>query len=81
MIVEDGRTVLRSTFNTNSNKITQRNSHIKVLIPSWAQTLFHRAGGICLIGVNGDDGEWVWETEKLSLDKRVGGKDWAGVGR
>lgn len=28
-----------------------------------------------MIGVDGDDGEWVWETEKLSLHKRVGGKD------
>jgi hypothetical protein len=51
------------------------NSDIKVLIPSWAQTLFRRAGGVCLIGVNGDDSEWVWETENLSLHKGVGGKD------
>jgi hypothetical protein len=75
--VEDGRTVLRNTFNTDSSETTQRNLHIKVLIPSWAQTLFRRAGGVCLIGVNGDDSEWVWETENLSLHKGVGGKDLA----
>lgn len=28
-----------------------------------------------MIGVDGDDGEWVRETEELSLHKRVGGKD------
>jgi hypothetical protein len=66
-----------NTFNTNSDETAQRNSHIKVLIPSRAQTPSHRAGGICLIGVDGDDGEWVRETEELSLHKRVGGKDWA----
>lgn len=77
MIVEDGRTVLRNTFNTDSSEKTQRNSHIKVLVPSWAQTPLHRAGGICLIGIDRDDSEWVWETENLSLHKGVGGKDWA----
>lgn len=51
------------------------NGDIKVLVPSWTQTLFHRVGGVCLIGVNGDDSEWVWKTENLSFYKRVGGKD------
>lgn len=51
------------------------NGDIKVLIPSWAQTLFHGVSGVCLIGINGDNSKWVWETENLSLHKGVGGKD------
>lgn len=51
------------------------NGDIKVLVPSRAQTPLHRAGGVCLIGIDRDDSEWVRETENLSLHKGVGGKD------
>ena len=40
------------------------NIHVEALVPVRIQSLFHDAGGVCLLGVNCDDGKRIRQTEE-----------------
>jgi len=52
------------------------NVHVKALVPVRVQSLFHDAGGVCLLGVNCDDGERIRQTEDVPFGEAICGYDW-----
>lgn len=55
------------------------NSHVKALVPVRVEGLLHDAGGVGLLGIDGNHGEGVGKTEDLALGQAIGGDDCARV--
>lgn len=75
----DDRVVLDSTGTQSALAQVEgaMHAHVEALVPVRVKRLLHDARGVGLLCIDGDNSEWVRETEDLALGQAIGGNDWA----
>lgn len=51
--------------------------HIKVFVPVGVQSLLDHTGGVCLLGIDGDDCERVREAKHITFREPIGSDNYA----